>query len=216
MASQNSSEDSDERQRDRPRTEGSIILAGKAVLAKHGFGGWGVNAVARAAGCDKQLIYRYFGGLDGLAEAIGRDVAAELEAELSTRAAAAPQSYAEMVAMLLDAFLDVLRAHPVMQRIIAWELSAANPLTERFARARGEALGRWVARARGTLTPPEGIDAPAANAVLIAAVQHLVLSGATSAAFASVPLAEETDWNRMRAVIRRMVYAAYAETPDAA
>lgn len=209
MTSSANPDSSDDRQRDRQRTALSIVAAGKTVLAEQGFGGWGVNAIARVAGCDKQLIYRYFDGLDGLAAAIGQDVAAELVAALSNGPISKPQSYAELVAMLLDEFFEVLRANPVMQRIIAWEMSASNPLTVRFAMARGEALGTWVAKARGSLTPPTAIDAPAINAGLIAAVQHLVLSGGANGSFAGMPLAEDADWNRARNAIRQLVFAVY-------
>lgn len=210
MTNKANTDSSDDRQRDRQKTELLIISAGKTVLAEQGFGGWGVNAIARVAGCDKQLIYRYFDGLDGLAAAIGLDVAAELVAALSKGPVSKPQSYAELVAMLLDEFFEVLRANLVMQRIIAWEMSASNPLTVRFAKARGEALGMWVAKARGSLTPPAGIDAPAMNAGLIAAVQHLVLSGGANGSFAGMPLAAEADWQRARSAIRQMVFAIYS------
>lgn len=205
----------DEKPRDRPRTEEAIVAAAKAVLADQGFGGWGVNAIARAAGCDKQLIYRYFGGLDGLAEAIGRDLAAELELAMASPPATKPQSYAELVSMLLDAFLQVLRANRLMQRIIAWELSAANPLTLRFAAARAESLGGWIVRARGSLTPPEAIDAPAINAMLIGAIQHMVLSSETSNSFAGVALSADADWERISTALRNLVLAAYGASAAA-
>ena len=41
------------------------------VLARDGFGAIGVNAIARQAGVDKVLIYRYFGGLPELLRAWG-------------------------------------------------------------------------------------------------------------------------------------------------
>lgn len=205
--------DSYDRQRDRGRTEDAIVAAARAVLVDHGFGGWGVNAIARAAECDKQLIYRYFGGLDGLADTLGTLVAAELEAALSARRCPS-RTYAGLVATLLDSFLEVLRANPVMQRIIAWELSSESPLTVRFSQARARALSEWIARERGELAPPAGIDAPAVNAMLIAAVQHLVISGASSGNFAGVPLRDDSDWGRVRATIRLAVKAVYGESAD--
>jgi AcrR family transcriptional regulator len=62
------------RVRDRSATERAILAAAKGLLAEEGFQNFGINAVARRAGCDKQLIYRYYGGLDGLVEAIGTDL----------------------------------------------------------------------------------------------------------------------------------------------
>ncbi|MBK7457943.1 MAG: helix-turn-helix transcriptional regulator [Betaproteobacteria bacterium] len=41
------------------------------MLARDGFGAVGVNAIARQAGVDKVLIYRYFDGLPALLRAWG-------------------------------------------------------------------------------------------------------------------------------------------------
>ncbi|HCV71491.1 MAG TPA: TetR family transcriptional regulator, partial [Agrobacterium sp.] len=56
----------EKRIKDRAATEKAIFEAARSLLAEEGFQGFGINAVARRAGCDKQLIYRYFGGLEGL------------------------------------------------------------------------------------------------------------------------------------------------------
>lgn len=198
-----------DRTRDRSRTEEAILAAARDVLIEKGFGAWGVNAIARAAGCDKQLIYRYFGGLDGLAEALGTDVARAIETALSVAPSQPAASYAELVARLLDALVEVLRSNPLMQRIIAWELSEPNALTHSFAQARSRALADWIARLRGDLAPPASIDAPAINAVLIAAVQQMVLGSAATGSFAGLPLCDESDWDRVRLAIRSLALAAY-------
>ena len=52
--------------KNRLRTEERILLAVEQILLKEGFPAIGINSIARQAGCDKVLIYRYFGGLDGL------------------------------------------------------------------------------------------------------------------------------------------------------
>jgi AcrR family transcriptional regulator len=199
-----------DRTRDRSRTEEAILAAARDVLIEKGFGAWGVNAIARAARCDKQLIYRYFGGLDGLAEALGTDVARAIETALSVAPAQPAASYAELVTRLLEALVEVLRGNPLMQRIIAWELSEPNALTQSFAQARSRALAEWIARLRGDLAPPASIDAPAINAVLIAAVQQMVLGSAATGNFAGLPLRDESDWNRVRLAIRSLAMAAYA------
>ena len=201
----------EDRTRDRSRTEESIRAAARSVLVEKGFGGWGVNAIARAAGCDKQLIYRYYGGLDGLAEALGTQIAQETENALAAVPVPEMASYADLVAGLIDAQVEVLSSNPVMQRIIAWELSEANELTRAFAAARSRALMGWIARVKGDFAAPAGIDAPAINAVMIAAVQQMVLSSAAIGAFAGMPLADPADWQRLRATIRHLVLAAYGE-----
>jgi AcrR family transcriptional regulator len=206
--------ETEDRTRDRARTEEAILTAARAVLVEKGFGGWGVNAIARAAGCDKQLIYRYYGGLDGLAEALGTEIAGETERALAAVPIPELTSYADLVASLIDAQIEVLSGHPIMQRIIAWELSQPNELTRAFAEARSRALMAWFAGIKGDFAPPMGIDAPAINAVLIAAVQQMVISSATVGSFAGMPMTEPGDWERLRSTIRHIAFAAYGKPPS--
>ena len=52
--------------RNRAQTEGRLRKAVEALLVEGGFGALTPSAVARRAGVDKMLIYRYFGDLAGL------------------------------------------------------------------------------------------------------------------------------------------------------
>jgi AcrR family transcriptional regulator len=195
--------------RDRARTETAIAAAARDILAETGFQGFGVNAVARRAGCDKQLIYRYFGGLEGLVDAIGSDLGAWLEDSLSP--AARPATYGQLAEQLILRYLAALRANALVQKIAAWEIAAPSPLVARLTQARGVAMIRWMVRTRGDLTPPPGLDAPALNVVLIAAVQQLVLAGAAAGEFSGVPLRTDADWDRIRDTVVRIIRALYGE-----
>ena len=55
------------------------------------------------------------------------------------------------------------------------------------------------------------MDAPAVNAVLLAAVQYLVLRSASSGGFAGLNLSNDAGWARVSVVLDRLVAAAYAE-----
>lgn len=59
--------------RNRQLTRDRIRDASLRILRLTGFAGWGVNAIAREAGVDKVLLYRYFGSLEGLLEALYRE-----------------------------------------------------------------------------------------------------------------------------------------------
>ena len=50
------------------KTKARILKAAEALLTREGIGGFQVNALAEEAGIGKPLIYRYFGGLDGVFE----------------------------------------------------------------------------------------------------------------------------------------------------
>ncbi|WP_050808248.1 TetR/AcrR family transcriptional regulator [Asticcacaulis biprosthecium] len=193
------------RTRNREATHAALLEAAKITLAEQGFQNFGVNAVARQAGCDKQLIYRYFGGLDGLLEAMGGDVATWLGAPPT---AVPGTTYGEWAANLADAYMMALRANPLLQKLILWELSAAPGTLAPLTQARSRAMMQWVAAARGELEMPT--DAGLINAVLVAAIQQFVLSAAVSGSFSGLPLREDADWDHLRAGLRSLVLRLYS------
>ena len=197
--------------RDRPGTEEGIVEAAKLVLAEEGFSAFGINAIARQAGCDKQLIYRYFGGLDGLVDAIGKDLADLFQELMEEPGEAASATYAAFIEHLVLALLAAFRRSDLLLRIAAWEVLDPSPVTRRLADVRGRALGAWIQARRGKLTVPDGVDAGAINAVLIAAVQHLVLSARAVGGFSGVALASDADWQRIGDTLRTLVRASYGK-----
>ena len=52
--------------RNRAKTEERILEAARDLIGAEGFRNWGVNHLARSAGVDKVLIYRYFTNMDGV------------------------------------------------------------------------------------------------------------------------------------------------------
>jgi AcrR family transcriptional regulator len=196
------------RPRNRDETRAAILAAAQALLADEGFSGFGVNALARRSGFDKQLIYRYFGGLEGLVDALGEALAGWVGAHLTPALAVDPgPAYADLVEAVLLAYLDALRGDSLMQKLVAWELSDPSPQVRRLSDQRARAMGELVARLRGARMPAPGLDAPALNAILIAAIQHLVLAGATSGRFSGLALATEADWDRVKAMLSRIIRA---------
>lgn len=196
--------------RDRSATSARILKAAAELLAEEGFQNFGVNAVARRAGCDKQLIYRYYGGMDGLVDAIGAELAGWIEAKVPPdRVGGFVLTYGDLIERLLLMFMEALRNDPLTRRIIAWELSDTSPQVQRLSAARSQALGAWIERMRGKLPPPKGMDHFALNALLIASVQHIVLAGTTAGRFGGLELAEEKDWDRVGLSIRKLVRGIY-------
>jgi AcrR family transcriptional regulator len=200
------------RPRDRARTEGEIVAAAARLAARDGFGALGVNSLAAEAGYDKKLIARYFGGLDGVVAALGREV----DLWLGRADPPAPAGdYAGMVRGMLAAYGAALRADRLLQGLLAWELVAPSPALRRMNASRSRAMQAWFARARGTIEAPPGVDAPATNAVLLAALHHLALRERTLGDFAGLPLKTAADWARVEAALDALLRAAYGvpETP---
>lgn len=200
----------EKRVKNRAATEKAIFFAAKALLAEEGFQGFGINAVARRAGCDKQLIYRYFGGLEGLVDAIGEDLASWVQDRIPEDTGGMfLLTYGDLMEKLALYYLEALRTDPLVCRIIAWEVSENTPQVRQLAEARAKALSKWVERMRGSLEPPKGIEPAVINAVLFAAIQHLVIAGATNGQFAGVALKSAKDWDRISSAVKRLVRGVY-------
>lgn len=200
----------EKRIRDRSATEKAILKAAKALLAEEGFQNFGINAVARRAGCDKQLIYRYYGGLNGLVEAIGADLGTWVKDRIPEDTGGMfLLTYGDLMERLALLFLEALRDDPLMRRIVAWEVSENTEQVGRLAESRSKALSQWLERMRGSLTPPKGVDAVAINAILIAAIQHLVLSASAGGQCAGLALKTPKDWEKAATALKRIVRGVY-------
>jgi AcrR family transcriptional regulator len=198
------------RLRNRASTERAIFVAARDLLAEQGFQGFGINAVARRAGCDKQLIYRYYGGLDGLIEAIGADLGTWVKDRIPEDTGGAfLLTYGDLMEKLFIYFMEALRDDPLVCKIVAWEVSQDTPQVRRLSEARTKALAKWLERMRGSLAAPKGVDVATTNALLFASIQHLVISAAVSGQFAGMPLKTGKDWVKVEAAISRLVRAIY-------
>lgn len=196
--------------RDRALTSSRILRAATDLLAEGGFQNFGVNAVARRAACDKQLIYRYFGGMDGLVDAIGVELARSIEDKMPVGGHSGFMlTYGDLVEHLMMTFLRSLRDDPLTRRIIAWEVSDNSAQVRRLSDARARALSQWIEKVRGAMPPPKGVDHVALNALLLASVQHVVLAGATAGRFGGIELASAKDWDRVTKAIQRLVRGVY-------
>lgn len=198
--------DSSSRFRDRPATEAAIVSAAERLLLRGGWSGLNVNTLAAEAGVDRKLIYRYFGGVDGVVEQLARRLDLWLGETLAARPVTQARSYRDFAREMLTGYLAALRANPLILRLLAWELAEDTPLLRRLETARSAVLQRWTASRRPDLPLPQGVDVVALNVVFLAAVQHLALAALTRDRFAGVTL-DDAGWARIEAAIDRMLEA---------
>ena len=197
------------RLRSRPATEALIIEAGERILLRDGFPGLNVQTLAAEAGCDRKLVYRYFDGIDGVVARIAARAHAELVRSLDATPAAGSESLRAFARESLSAWLGALRASPLTLRLMAWALVEASPLLNRIEGERSAVLQAWMRERRPRLRLPPSGDAVAVNAVLLAAVQHLALSGGARPGVGGVAL-DEAGWAR----IERALDALLAAFPE--
>jgi AcrR family transcriptional regulator len=168
--------------------------------------------VAREAGVDKVLIYRYFGDLDGLIEAFGRRMDLWIGPE---SAAPVPEGgYGERIRRLFREYAKALRANRTLRQILAWELVDSSPIVRKLDASRSTAVAAWFAKARGGLAAPVGVDAPAVNTLLIAGLHYLALREESIGSFAGMNLRDPASWARLEAAAERLLDCAFSGTAD--
>ncbi len=194
------------RPRDRAATEERIVAAVGEVLARAGFEGIGVNAIARQAGVDKVLIYRYFGGLPELLRRWGES--GRFWPRVSDLLGADPQALltlpvAERYARFFEHFIDELRQRPLTVEVMVSELQQHNELTAILEEER-EAWGEQAARVLGG---PEFVSQPHLHTVtvlLLAGVQYLLLRSRKTRVFGGIDLQSDAGWAEIRRALRRL------------
>jgi hypothetical protein len=64
-------------------------------------------------------------------------------------------------------------------------------------------------RLRGDLKPPEGVDAPAINAIIVSGISYFVLASRTSGTVIGLVGNDEKTWTRISNAILGLVDGAY-------
>lgn len=203
------------RPRDRAATEERLLNAVGEVLAREGFQAIGVGSVAREAGVDKVLIYRYFGGLPGLLQtwgASGRfwprvaDLLA-LEGEGFMQ-----RPVAERWARFFEHFIDELRRRPLTLAVLAAEVHERNELTALLESEREE----WGAEAARVLGGGEFELQPharGATLLLVAGVQYLALRARRIRWFGGVDIQSDAGWEELKASLRALADRLFPAGP---
>jgi AcrR family transcriptional regulator len=192
------------RTRDRAATEERILAAVGEVLARDGFAAVGVNAIAREAGVDKVLIYRYFGGLPELLRrwgASGRFWPSAEELLGDDPAAVYALPVAQRYALFFDRFIDALRERPLTIEILAAEIVERNELTA-ILEAEREQWGEQVEALFGGDDFRRAPQLRGLTLVLVAGVQYLLVRARTIRVFGGLDLKSDAGWAAIKASLR--------------
>jgi AcrR family transcriptional regulator len=199
------------RSRDAAATTQHIAATAVRLLTEKGFTGLGVNAVAAAAGVDKQLIYYYFGGIDGLVRYLGSELSLWLGTPLEP---VAGEPYARASNRLLIEYIDALRKNKLVLRLLAWELVEPSEVLTELEATRSAAMVGWVTALRKAAQPaPKEVDAPAINALLLAGLHYLALREQSVGTFAGMDIRSEEGHARIAKAIALITSAIY-QTPS--
>jgi AcrR family transcriptional regulator len=191
----------------RAATEDALLDAFERVLARDGIRNLTVNAVVEEAGVGKPLLYRYFGGLDGLVAAWGQRRQfwpPPVAPDAKLRARETPQAFRRRVHDELLQTAEYLRSHPVTLEFLAEELSARTDISPPFARVRRD-RGRALMKTMLSDERYARRDMRRLIIVLYAAVAYLAMRSRRSPAFMGMRLDTEEGWADAMSMISELM-----------
>jgi TetR/AcrR family transcriptional regulator len=123
-----------ERKRDREATRTGILATATRHFAAGGFAGTRVDEIAAEAGCNKRMIYVYFGSKEGLYLEVLR---MHFDRVLEVRDLPAdPSTPRDRATAVIRRYFYFLAEHPDFVRLLAWEtVSGAGASSRVLARA---------------------------------------------------------------------------------
>ncbi|MDE7343479.1 MAG: TetR/AcrR family transcriptional regulator, partial [Muribaculaceae bacterium] len=106
------------------QTEKNIIEAVSSIILTEGFSKLGINRIAKVAGCDKVLIYRYFGGIEGLISRWAKENDYySFAIDMFKEKINSSDDMRSVAKEILIQQLRFIRESRMMQELILWELS---------------------------------------------------------------------------------------------
>jgi AcrR family transcriptional regulator len=192
--------------RDREATCRRLTAAVGSLLARKGFKGIGVNSLAREAGVDKKLIYRYFGGLNGVIAAFGREGdfwPSPLEMAGGNAEKFAALSLEQRLTVFSRQFIRALRRRPMTLKIMAWEMVASNELTRELEAVREQGIMEFVAQFFSGEEAGPGLRTGMMLAG--AAISYLLIRSEHIDVYGGLHLDSEVGWQEIESGIDAMI-----------
>lgn len=195
--------------RDKEATKKKIIEAVGYIVRNDGFSALGINAIAAAAKVDKVLIYRYFGGQEGLLEEYIKQKDFYLNATpLYQKYLSKPKP--DLAALAEELFIGQLHAvlaDPEWMEFLVWELSNKNELTVKVAQQR-EAIAVEVLQKLSVNIQKNKTDIPVIASLLLGGIYYLALRSRHVDVFNGIKLDSLRGWKRIEDSIRQLIQSA--------
>ncbi len=194
-------------QRDKEVTKQKLIDAVGTVILRDGFSNVGINSVAKEAGVNKVLIYRYFNDLDGLLKAYVKQKDYFTKLSNMTSENVTVSSEDEVAKIGTDIFVGQLKEalkNKELQEILLWELTNKNEVTKAIAEER-EAEAVELLRLLEKVVDYSKTDIPAISSILLAGIYYLVLRSRHVNVFNGIDLTTEEGWQRIEKGIEAII-----------
>ena len=190
------------KKRDRERTKGKILKAVGEVIEQHGTEKVGVNLIARTAGVNKVLIYRYFESVDGLMEQYvksGEYTSTMADDYIENMTLVPPNERRKALTGLMQTFLTDLRERKATRDLLRWEIGTVKSM---LSDARNQIATRIVDKV-GEL--PDFKDTSALMAFLTAGIYYMTIATDYREKMIDVDLHTDEGWKRIENVIERII-----------
>jgi AcrR family transcriptional regulator len=181
-----------------------ILQAVGEVISERGVNRVGINAVAEKAGVNKVLIYRYFGGWEGLMEQFlneGNFLTNYNNQFLATHTEVEPNAHNQTRINYLIGLLRELKSRTPAQEILKWEIS--NPglgFHSELTTTRNASFQKVLEK----FFTNENEDLNALTAILISGITMLLLIAPSQAHFMNIDLQTEEGWQQIECAIQRL------------
>ena len=194
--------------RNRPATEQKIYEAFLELLEEEGFRAVGINAIARRAQVDKNLVYRYYGGLEGILLRYAKEgdffemlTDEHMQAEWKGE----DTDPREFLKTYLIRAIRILRQQTHTQEILRWQLSQNDDTTKSlFKFANRQIVSIFKAKA-GEGQVMEGLVQT--MPLLVSGLLYLVLMSKHHRYFMELDLSSDQGWERIEAMIATVIDA---------
>lgn len=178
-------------------TEKQLIEAVSEIINEEGFSKIGINKIARTAKCDKVLIYRYFGGLEGLVAAWAKQHDFYIQAYdsfIEKIEKVRKNRLNEITKEILLTQLHFTKENKTLQKLLLWELS--GDLKFKVIRELREKNGHKLQKVLDDKLGIKENNIDMYITVLIASINYVVLSTLNYQQFNGINFYDESSWVR--------------------
>ena len=190
------------KKRDRERTKGKILKAVGEVIEQFGTEKVGVNLIARTAGVNKVLIYRYFDSVDGLMEQYvksGEYASTAGDDYIDNIEPIAPADRGKAMTDLMLTFLRDLRDRKATRDLLRWEIGTGKSM---LSDTRNDVANRLLMKI-GDL--PNFADTRALMAFVTAGIYYMTMAADFRGTMMEIDLNSDEGWSRIENVIGKII-----------
>lgn len=192
--------------RNRAKTTQRIVEALEEVIAERGLEGVGVNRVAEKASVSKVLIYRYFGGMEGLLEyyvKMGKLFPIFTPALLDQIRPLHESDVARIWYRQVIQTYRHFRTYKAAREVLKASVIENDSIAETTARAQDEEMTRLVSQ----LSFVKGADTEAISAIVLGAMNYLTIMAQNDRTMISIDLRSEEGWERIESAVKTIYIA---------